>query len=199
LKIFSKFELPKKDFLGSKENSKNSDLILSRIARGEIVAYVSDAGTPVVSDPGRNVLKIPISKLSQIVDQCHEENLPVFCIPGASSVTGGLSVSGFHGNRFVFEGFLPKKKSERVEVLQNLKKDISIQDKTIIFFESPDRIISCLEDCIEVFGAKKKACLCRELTKAFEQVFKSNLVEILKNVKENGAKGEYTMIISSEK
>jgi 16S rRNA (cytidine1402-2'-O)-methyltransferase len=125
--------------------------------------------------------------------------LPVFCIPGASSVTGGLSVSGFHGNRFVFEGFLPKKKSERVEVLQNLKKDISIQDKTIIFFESPDRIISCLEDCIEVFGAKKKACLCRELTKAFEQVFKSNLVEILKNVKENGAKGEYTMIISSEK
>eukprot|EP01080_Neovahlkampfia_damariscottae_P006489 gene6489-10497_t len=170
LKLFQKFQIPKKSFINSKEGNSNSDEILSRIARGEIVAFVSDAGTPVISDPGRNV-----------VNECHKENFPVFLIPGASSVTGSLSVSGFQGNRFIFEGFLPKKRKERIQVLKNLHDDASTQDKTIIFFESPDRIITSLEDCIEIFGEERKACLCRELTKTFEQIFQSSLKEIYEN------------------
>lgn len=93
---------------------------MKAIAQGSPVALVSEAGCPSISDPGTTLVK-----------QAHEEGLPVFCIPGPSSVTGALSVSGFSGDRFVFEGFLPKQQGKRKKVLQELNQ----QDRTIVFFE----------------------------------------------------------------
>ncbi|KAL6064397.1 Ribosomal RNA small subunit methyltransferase I [Balamuthia mandrillaris] len=153
--------------------------ILTQLARRKVVALVSDSGTPVVSDPGANLVK-----------EAHAEKIPVFAIPGPSAVVSALSVSGFAGDRFVFEGFLPKHRKDKRELLQKLKE----QDRTVVFFESPFRIEQTMEYCSEIWGASHEAVIVRELTKRHEEVIRAPFSELVQRVKDK-AKGEYTVVI----
>jgi len=156
--------------------------LLGRIRDGETIALISDAGTPLISDPG-----------FRLVAAVSGENLPVFAVPGASAVTAALSVSGLASDRFFFEGFLPARSSARIKRLKALSK----QTSTLIFFESSHRVLDSLRDFLQVFGQQRKAVICRELTKQFETTLRGSLPELLAllNGDPNQRKGEFVILI----
>ena len=156
--------------------------LLERIENGESIALISDAGTPLLSDPGYF-----------LVNQAREKNLSVVPIPGVSAVITALSVAGLPTDRFVFEGFLPSKSSARQQKLEKLKDDC----RTIIFYEAPHRIIEMLKDCQLVFGGNRKVVLARELTKTFETVQGDVLDALIPWVEadENQRKGEFVVLV----
>lgn len=129
--------------------------LVERIKAGETIALISDAGTPLISDPGY-----------YLVNQVRAEGLPVVPVPGPSAFTAALSVSGLPSDRFVFEGFLPSKSGARQKRLQSL----STESRTLIFYEAPHRIVECLRDMADIFGAERIAVLAREITKTYETV-----------------------------
>lgn len=131
----------------------HSAKLLDMLKSGGSVALVSESGMPVVSDPG-----------SILVARCHEIGVRVFTVPGPSASLAALSLSGFAGDRFLFEGFLPRKRSRRMRVLQEL----STQDRTVVLFENPGRVRETLEDVCQVFGPGRLVAVCREMTKQFE-------------------------------
>ena len=138
--------------------------VLRLLQSGEEVALVSDAGTPLISDPGY-----------RLVCETRRHNLPVSVIPGPSAVTAALSVSGLGTDRFVFEGFLPARAAARRSRLQAL----SSETRTQVFFESPRRICNTIDDMVSIFGPERPLALCRELTKRFETVLRGSAAEIL--------------------
>ena len=156
--------------------------LLERIENGESIALISDAGTPLLSDPGYF-----------LVNQARERNLSVIPIPGVSAVITALSVAGLPTDRFVFEGFLPSKSSARQQKLEKLKDD----NRTVIFYEAPHRIVEMLKDCQLVFGGNRKVVLARELTKTFETVQGDVLDELIPWVEadENQRKGEFVVLV----
>lgn len=156
--------------------------LLERIENGENIALISDAGTPLLSDPGYF-----------LVNQAREKNIPVVPIPGVSAVITALSVAGLPTDRFVFEGFLPAKTTARQQKLQNLKDDV----RTVIFYEAPHRIVEMLKDCQLVFGGQRKVVLARELTKTFETVHGDVLDKLIPWVEadENQRKGEFVVLV----
>jgi 16S rRNA (cytidine1402-2'-O)-methyltransferase len=137
---------------------------LIEIARVHDLLVVSDAGMPTISDPGFNLVK-----------SCIDADIEVSVIPGASSVLGALAISGLPTDRFVFEGFLPRKRVERLSVFRSLKNE----SRTMIFFEAPHRILGTLTDAAEIFGPDHRAVLVRELTKKFEQAKRGKLSELI--------------------
>jgi len=137
--------------------------VLRLLQSGEEVALVSDAGTPLISDPGY-----------RLVRETRRHNLPVSVIPGPSAVTAALSVSGLGTDRFVFEGFLPARAAARRSRLQAL----SSETRTQVFFESPRRICNTIDDMVSIFGPERPLALCRELTKRFETVLRGSVAEI---------------------
>ncbi len=153
--------------------------ILDMIRGGAAVALVSEAGTPAVSDPG-----------ARLVAAAHAAGLTVFAIPGPSAVTTALSVAGFSADRFIFEGFLPKRPGKR----RRLLKELAEQDRTSVFFESPHRIVDALADCVEAFGPRD-AALVREITKLHEEVIRGPLPKLLEAARVN-PRGEYTVVVS---
>ena len=158
------------------------DSLLERIERGENIALISDAGTPLLSDPGYF-----------LVNQARERGLNVVPIPGVSAVITALSVAGLPTDRFIFEGFLPSKSSARQQKLENLKDD----GRTLIFYEAPHRIIEMLKDCQKVFGGQRKVVIARELTKTFETVHGDVLDGLIPWVEadENQKKGEFVVLV----
>ncbi|MCP4044597.1 MAG: 16S rRNA (cytidine(1402)-2'-O)-methyltransferase, partial [Gammaproteobacteria bacterium] len=132
--------------------------ILERITNGEAVALISDAGTPLISDPGY-----------RLVQAAREANLPVHVVPGASAVTAALSVAGLPPDRFAFEGFLPARTSARRKKLESLGRET----RTLVFFESSHRIESSIDDMSKAFGRHRLVAVCRELTKKFETVLRA--------------------------
>jgi 16S rRNA (cytidine1402-2'-O)-methyltransferase len=152
--------------------------ILDAVRSGKVVALVSEAGTPTVSDPG-----------ARLVSEAHKQGLPVYAIPGASSVTAALSISGFPAGRFIFEGFPPRRPGR----LRKLLKDLAAQDRTVVLFESPHRIRKTLQACLETFGDREGAIV-REVTKLHEEVVRGSLSRLLEAVQK--PRGEYTLIIS---
>lgn len=156
--------------------------LLERIEKGESIALISDAGTPLLSDPGYF-----------LVNQAREKNISVVPIPGVSAVITALSVAGLPTDRFVFEGFLPAKTTARQQKLENLKDDV----RTVIFYEAPHRIVEMLKDCQSVFGGQRKVVLARELTKTFETVHGDVLDELIPWVEadENQRKGEFVVLV----
>lgn len=130
---------------------------------GRSVALLSDAGTPLISDPG-----------SFLVKTAHQHQIPVVPIPGPCAVTTALSVAGLAADRFVFEGFLPPKSTARQQRLQELVKET----RTMVFYEAPHRLMECLQDLMAAFGNERTAVLSKELTKLFEQVYRGSLAEI---------------------
>lgn len=153
--------------------------LLEKLQAGEAVALVSDAGTPAVSDPG-----------FVLVRACHQNQIPVFSIPGPSAVLAALASSGLPTNRFLFEGFLPKKPGKRKTRLEKLRE----LDATLIFFESPYRLVKLLEEMVGILG-DRPAAVGRELTKKFEETKTGNLSELAKHYSAHPPKGEITLVV----
>ena len=165
--------------------SKKISSILERLATGLNMGLVSDAGTPLISDPG--------FKLVSAVKQAGHAVCP---IPGACALTAALSAAGIATNRFVFEGFLPKSANERLKHLHHLRYEA----RSMVFYESPKRIVACIQSCIEVFGPHRKAALLRELTKQYEQHLHGELVAIQQSLHlhPESVRGEYVLVIQGD-
>lgn len=160
--------------------------LIGKLQEGRSVALVSDAGTPLVSDPGYRLLRA-----------AHEHDIHVSPVPGASAIVAALSVAGLPTDRFCFEGFLPAKKSARRGRLQNLARET----RTIVCFESVHRIGECLNDLIEVFGPERRAFIGRELTKIHEQCVSATLAELkcMTDDRRIMAKGEFVLAVDGHR
>ena len=156
--------------------------LVQRLRAGESLALVSDAGTPLVSDPGY-----------RLVREVRAAGLKVSPVPGACAAIAALSVAGIASDRFCFEGFLPAKASARRERLQALARET----RTLVFYESSHRIHESLVDLVAVFGGQREAVLARELTKLFETVLGNSLEDLLRQVAadENQRKGEFALVV----
>lgn len=159
--------------------------LIEKIRQGASVALISDAGTPLVSDPGY-----------QLVKQAHEAGIKVIPVPGASAMVAALSVSGLPSDRFVFEGFLPAKQSARRQKLTQL----SDESRTMIFYESSHRIEQSVADMAEVFGSGREAMIARELTKKFETLNRGSLDKLLNWLKADSdqQRGEFVVLVQGE-
>jgi 16S rRNA (cytidine1402-2'-O)-methyltransferase len=154
--------------------------LIAEMKAGATVLVVTDAGMPLVSDPGYRV-----------VTACIAENLPVTCLPGPSAVTTALAVSGLPSDRFCFEGFAPRKRSARRAWLATL----AAEQRTCVFFESPRRVAACLADAASELGHTRRAVICRELTKVHEEVVRGSLGE-LADWAAAGVLGEITVVLA---
>jgi 16S rRNA (cytidine1402-2'-O)-methyltransferase len=154
--------------------------LLESLREGLTVLLVTDAGMPSVSDPG-----------FRLVAACVAEDLPVTCLPGPSAVTTALALSGLPCDRFCFEGFAPRKPGERAKWL----RELTIEPRTVVFFESPHRIGSTLEDAVGVLGGDRRAAVCRELTKTYEEIKRGTLAELAEWAVD-GLRGEITVVLS---
>lgn len=157
--------------------------ILERISSGQAIALISDAGTPLISDPGY-----------RLVRAARETGLPVYSVPGPSAVTAALSVAGLPPDHFVFEGFLPSKTTARKKTLEQLCRET----RTLVFFESSHRIEAAISNMAEVFGPQRLAAVCRELTKKFETVLRAPLIEISEKLAadKNQTRGEFVVVVA---
>ena len=154
--------------------------LLDDIRAGATVLLVSDAGMPLISDPGY-----------RLVAACVEAGLTVQCLPGPSAVTTALAVAGLPSERFCFEGFAPRKHSARRTWLGSL----SAEARTCVFFESPRRLAECLRDAVDVLGSERRAVVCRELTKTHEEIVRGTLGELAQWAAD-GVLGEITVVLA---
>jgi 16S rRNA (cytidine1402-2'-O)-methyltransferase len=153
--------------------------LVEQISNGKTMALITDAGTPGISDPA-----------FLLVRECIKNNLKVECLPGATAFVPALVNSGLPINRFVFEGFLPLKKGR-----QTLMKQLAEEERTMIFYESPMRLVKTLENCIEYFGADRQCSVSRELTKVFEENKRGTLQEVCDYFKQKTVKGEIVIVV----
>lgn len=156
--------------------------ILTRLLSGETCALVTDAGTPAISDPGEDLVRL-----------CAENGVTVQAIPGCCALVSALAVSGLPTGRFVFEGFLPVNKSERRERLQKLLSE----ERTMIFYEAPHRLRTTLSDLLATFGERNIA-LCRELTKLHEDTMRTTLAQAAEWYQEHEPRGEYVLVLAGK-
>lgn len=165
---------------------QRSEVLLTRLQQGESIALISDAGTPLISDPGY-----------RLVSLVREHNISVVPIPGSCALISALSASGLPSDRFSFEGFLPSKQGARQQILHNLAND----SRTLIFYESPRRLQASLTDMVTAFGENRLACLARELTKLHETITTKALGELLAWVESdsNQQRGECVLLVEGIK
>lgn len=161
--------------------SQKGEMIVERILAGETCALVSDAGSPAISDPGEELVK-----------QCAEAGITVCAIPGPCAVITALSISGQATGRFCFEGFLSTAKKSRKEHLESLIGE----QRTMIFYEAPHKLLATLESMAEVFGADRPISLCRELTKLHEEVFRTTLGGAIDHYTQQPPKGEFVLVVA---
>lgn len=154
--------------------------LLAEIVAGATVLVVSDAGMPMISDPGY-----------RLVTACVDAGVPVTCLPGPSAVTTALAVSGLASDRFCFEGFAPRKPAAR----RAWFKTLADEPRTCVFFESPRRLTACLRDAVDQLGGDRRAAVCRELTKVHEEVVRGSLAE-LADWAADGVLGEVTVVLA---
>ncbi|SEV98280.1 16S rRNA (cytidine1402-2'-O)-methyltransferase [Chitinophaga sp. YR573] len=153
--------------------------LLEQMQSGKVMALITDAGTPGISDPG-----------FLLVRECVRGGVPVECLPGATAFVPALVNSGIPMNRFSFEGFPPLKKGRHTLFTQ-----LATDERTLVFYESPHRLVRTLEDMIGYFGAERNCCVSRELTKMFEENKRGTLQEVHDYFKEKGVKGEIVLIV----
>lgn len=160
-----------------------TDKLIEKLRQGQTIALISDAGTPLISDPGFRLVKA-----------AHQAGITVVPIVGACALIGALSVSGLPSDKFSFMGFLPAKAVGRQKALQEMAN----KPETLIFYEAPHRIIDCLTDMVGVFGGTREATLCREISKTFETIKKLPLADLLSFVQNNPnqQRGEIVLVVS---
>ena len=173
----------KKSLVSYYEHNKTQkgDMIVQRILAGETCALVSDAGSPAISDPGEELVK-----------QCAEAGITVCAIPGPCAVITALSISGQSTGRFCFEGFLSTAKKSRREHLEQLANE----QRTMIFYEAPHKLMNTLEDMAQVFSGDRPISLCRELTKLHEEVVRTTLAEAIALYTEQPPRGEFVLVVA---
>lgn len=159
------------------------DSIVGRLKAGETVALISDAGTPGISDPG-----------FLLVRECVRNGIEVRCLPGATAFVPALVASGLPDDRFCFEGFLPQKKRRQTR-LNELKNE----ERTMIFYESPFRILKTLTQFAEVFGPDRKVSVCREISKIHEESVRGTLTEVIAHFNQNEPRGEFVIVLGGKK
>jgi 16S rRNA (cytidine1402-2'-O)-methyltransferase len=162
---------------------KEAEAVIQRVLAGGSIAMISDAGTPLISDPG-----FPLVRLA------HQNGIPVVPVPGACAVIAALSASGLPTDRFWFEGFLPVKTTARQQRLQ----DLSSLSATLVFYEAPHRIVELFADLLAVFGSERRCCMARELTKQFETI-RNGTVQDIKTFIEadsNQQRGEFVVMVA---
>jgi 16S rRNA (cytidine1402-2'-O)-methyltransferase len=156
--------------------------VIQKLKGGETMALVSDAGTPGISDPG-----------FLLVRECLKHDLSVECLPGATAFVPALVKSGFPTDRFVFQGFLPHKKGK-----QTLLKELAEEERTIILYESPHRLVKTLEQMVEFFGGDRLISVSRELTKLHEETFTGTMADTLTHFQKKEVKGELVVVVSGK-
>jgi 16S rRNA (cytidine1402-2'-O)-methyltransferase len=161
---------------------KAVDALVERLKGGETMALVSDAGTPGISDPGFLLAR-----------ECVRAGVEVQCLPGATAFVPALVASGLPCDKFVFEGFLPQKKGRMTRLQQ-----LSTEDRTIVLYESPYRVVKTLEQLAEVMGPDRQVAVCREISKVHEQTVRGTLSEALAHFREHAPKGEFVIIIGQK-
>ncbi|MFZ4455535.1 MAG: 16S rRNA (cytidine(1402)-2'-O)-methyltransferase [Bacteroidales bacterium] len=182
-KLFKHYDITTKLHSHHKFNEhKSLEQIVSRIRSGETVALVSDAGTPAISDPG-----------FLIVRACVNAGIEIECLPGATAFVPALVVSGLPNDRFCFEGFLPPKKGRNTRL-----KELSEEKRSIVFYESPYRVVKTLEQFGEFMGFDRKVSVSREISKMFEQTVRGTLTEVITHFKEREPKGEFVLVLSGK-
>lgn len=157
--------------------------LIEQLKSGKTYALITDAGTPGISDPG-----------FLLVRECIKNDIPVECLPGATAFVPALVQSGIPSNRFVFEGFLPLKKGR-----QTMMKELAQEERTIILYESPHRLVKTLHELSEYLGSERQAAVCRELTKMFEETKKGSLSDLEQHYTMHPPKGEIVIIIEGKK
>jgi len=162
---------------------KTVELIVNRIKNGETAALISDAGTPAISDPGFLLTRA-----------CVENNIEVDCLPGATAFVPALVNSGFPNDKFVFEGFLPVKKGRQTRL-----KILAEETRTIIFYESPHKLLKTLGQFSEFFGEDREVSVSREITKLHEETVRGSVKEVLEHYTNKPAKGEIVIVVSGKK
>jgi len=183
-KIMNKFEFTNKLISFNKYNSFNKiQRIIKDLKLGKSIALVSDAGMPSICDPGENLIK-----------EVKATGLNIICVPGPCAVITALVSSGLPSSKFIFEGFLPKKKSERKKILFEISK----YDKTTILFESPHRLKKLLEELKEFCGGEREIQIFRELTKKFEEHIGTNLQDVMSFFQDKEILGEITIVIKGQ-
>ena len=182
MKLLNHFEI-RKPLVSYHEHNHVSagQSILNRLLSGESCALVTDAGTPAISDPGEDLVRL-----------CAENGVPVYSIPGCCAAVNALAVSGLPTGRFTFEGFLTVNKKSRRERLESLKNE----ERTMIFHEAPHKLLSTLEDLSAAFGPDRRVALCRELTKLHEETRRCTLGEAVAHYSENAPKGEFVLVLA---
>ena len=159
---------------------ERGEIIAARLEAGESCALVTDAGTPAISDPGEDLVRL-----------CAERNIPVTSLPGACAAVTALTLSGLFTGRFAFEGFLTVNKKNRIQRLEEVKNDV----RTLIFYEAPHKLLTTLKDMLSVLG-DRKIVLARELTKKFEEYRRTTLSQAIEYYEETPPKGEFVLILS---
>ena len=180
-KLLKHFEIgtPTRSFHSHNEH-KTLEYVMDQLLSGTSIALVSDAGTPGISDPGFLLSRA-----------CKEKNIEVECLPGATAFVPALLISGLPIDRFVFEGFLPHKKGRQKRILE-----WETESKTIVFYESPYRVVKCLQQLIDLLGPEREIAACREISKMYEEVVRGSLPEVLEHFKNKDPKGEFVMVLS---
>ena len=162
---------------------KMVDRIIDRLQSGEAIALISDAGTPAISDPGFLLTRA-----------CIQNNIEVECLPGATAFVPALVNSGLPNDKFVFEGFLPVKKGRQTRL-----KVLSEEERTMIFYESPHKLIKTLTQFAEYFGEDRQVSVSRELTKLYEETTRGTVKEVLAHFEDKAPKGEFVVVVEGRK
>ena len=153
--------------------------LVQRLKHGEQIAMISDSGTPGISDAGYLLIR-----------ECLKEQVAITCLPGPTAFVPALLVSGFPVNEFVFAGFLPQKKGRQTRL-----KALSSENRTILFYESPNRLQKLLEELLQAFGASRMASVSREISKLYEETQRGTLMELCAHYKEKQVKGEIVVVV----
>ena len=174
-------EKPLQSFHNFNEH-KIVDSLVSRMQRGEVMALISDAGTPGISDPGFLIARA-----------CLQAGLLIECLPGPTAFVPALIKSGLGADRFVFEGFLPQKKGR-----QTMLKKLAAEERTMIFYESPHRLLKTLQQFGEYFGADRKISVSRELTKLFEETVNGSIAQVVQHFAAKEIRGEIVIVLEGK-
>ena len=182
-KLLSHYEIrtPMQSFHMHNEHAKVNNIV-SGLKQGKTGAIISDAGTPGISDPGFSLIRA-----------CVENDIEVECLPGPTALIPALINSGFPCEKFSFEGFLPAKKGRTKRL-----KEIATQKKTMIFYESPHRLIKTLKDFSEYFTEENQVSVYREISKKFEETVRGTLLQVIDHFEKNKPKGEFVIVLSTK-